>query len=322
MKRRDCPGCRLLRKRVAELEAQLRALQARLGQNASNSSVPPSANPPDAPKPVVKEPSGKPPGAQPGHSACLRPRLPAERVRQVIHHRPKACERCQHALPPEAGPHDPEPTWHQIVEIPTLTAFAIEHQGHGRTCPACGHLTRAAIPRAICAHGIGPHLAAAVAYLSGVLHLSKRQVHEAVQDVFGAPLALGTVTALEREATTALEPAYQQASAAARAAPVQNVDETSWKRAGKLCWLWTAVTRGATLFAIHARRGTDGLRALLGVELTAILGSDRWVVYDVITDEQSMLENYRAEFNKIINKEGFDALLKRMKKKLNEKEEE
>ena len=48
---------------------------------------------------------------------------------------------------------------------------------------------------------------------------------------------------------------------------------------------------------------------------------DRWLVYDVITDEQSMLENYRAEFNKIINKDGFDALLKRMKKKLEEKDE-
>lgn len=46
-----------------------------------------------------------------------------------------------------------------------------------------------------------------------------------------------------------------------------------------------------------------------------------WLVYDVVTDEQSMLENYRAEFNKIINKDGFDTLLKRMKKKLEEKDE-
>jgi phospholipid transport system substrate-binding protein len=48
---------------------------------------------------------------------------------------------------------------------------------------------------------------------------------------------------------------------------------------------------------------------------------DRWLVYDIITDEQSMLENYRAEFNKIISKDGFEALLKRMKKKLEEKDE-
>jgi phospholipid transport system substrate-binding protein len=52
-----------------------------------------------------------------------------------------------------------------------------------------------------------------------------------------------------------------------------------------------------------------------------MLWKDHWVVYDVLTDDQSMLENYRAEFNKIINKEGFDALLRRMKKKLDEKEE-
>jgi len=49
-----------------------------------------------------------------------------------------------------------------------------------------------------------------------------------------------------------------------------------------------------------------------------MLWKDHWVVYDVLTDDQSMLENYRAEFNKIINKEGFDALLKKMKKKLDE----
>ena len=52
-----------------------------------------------------------------------------------------------------------------------------------------------------------------------------------------------------------------------------------------------------------------------------MMWKDHWVVYDVVTDEQSMLENYRAEFNKIINKDGFDALLRRMKKKLDENEE-
>jgi len=53
-----------------------------------------------------------------------------------------------------------------------------------------------------------------------------------------------------------------------------------------------------------------------------LIGKDgKWVVYDVLTDEQSMLENYRAEFNKIIVKDGFDALIKKMKKKLEEKEE-
>jgi len=64
-----------------------------------------------------------------------------------------------------------------------------------------------------------------------------------------------------------------------------------------------------------------GKKVKIALEYKMLWKGDHWVVYDVVTDEQSMLENYRAEFNKIINKEGFDALMKRMKKKLDEKEE-
>ena len=64
-----------------------------------------------------------------------------------------------------------------------------------------------------------------------------------------------------------------------------------------------------------------GKKVDIALEYKMLGKEGNWVVYDVLTDEQSMLENYRAEFNKIIAKDGFDALLKRMKKKLEEKEE-
>jgi ABC-type transporter MlaC component len=66
---------------------------------------------------------------------------------------------------------------------------------------------------------------------------------------------------------------------------------------------------------------TRGKKVSVALVYKVIYKDGRWLVYDVITDEQSMLENYRAEFNKIINKDGFDALLKRMKKKLDDKDE-
>jgi phospholipid transport system substrate-binding protein len=59
-----------------------------------------------------------------------------------------------------------------------------------------------------------------------------------------------------------------------------------------------------------------GKKVLIALEYKMLYKEAHWVVYDVLTDEQSMLENYRAEFNKIITKESFDALLKRMKKRL------
>ena len=64
-----------------------------------------------------------------------------------------------------------------------------------------------------------------------------------------------------------------------------------------------------------------GKKVKIALEYKMLWKGDHWVVYDVVTDEQSMVENYRAEFNKIINRDGFDALLKRMKKKLDESKE-
>ncbi len=48
----------------------------------------------------------------------------------------------------------------------------------------------------------------------------------------------------------------------------------------------------------------------------------RWVVWDVITEDVSLVRNYRKEFNKAIDKEGFEGLLKKMKKKLAEQTKE
>src|SRR3954470_3056846 len=123
-----CPGCRELQRRVAELEVVVRDLQARLGTNATNSSLPPSANPPQAPKPVTKQPTGKKSGGQPGHPGPQRRRLPPEQLHEVVSHVPAACARCQAALPAEAQPGDPAPTWHQVAELPPTLAQVTEHQ--------------------------------------------------------------------------------------------------------------------------------------------------------------------------------------------------
>src|SRR6516164_8244612 len=184
MARRPCPGCRqrdqriaALERRVAELEALVRELQARLGQNASNSSLPPSANPPAAPKPVVKQPSGRPAGGQPGHPPHLRLRLPPERLSHVEVLVPRRCERCQATL--AATAHDPPPRWHQVAELPPLLARVTEYQAHGRTCAGCGHVTWAEIPAEVRAHGIGPDLAATHAeVVAAVRQASVKNVDE------------------------------------------------------------------------------------------------------------------------------------------------
>src|SRR6516225_689552 len=184
----------VLQAQYRQLESQCRDLETRLGVNATNSSLPPSANPPGAPKPVTKQPTGKKRGAQPGHPPLLRQRLPPQRVSRAVVFAPAHCDRCHEPLPALAGPEDPPPSWHQVAELPTLAAEVVEYRGEYRTCPCCGQLNHAPIPQDLKAHSIGPRLAATLVYLAGRHHVSHRGLEEIAQDVFEVPLSLGTVT--------------------------------------------------------------------------------------------------------------------------------
>ena len=280
----ECTRCRELEARVLVLETLVletlvRDLQDRL-------KPPPPKRPlePQPPAPA-KVPTGKKRGAQPGHPPHSKRFLPSERVGVVVDHAPECCAACDKSL--SAVPNDPDPKRYQVAELPAILAEITEHRGHTRTC-SCGHRTCASIPAAVRKHGLGPHLTATAVYLIGSFGLSKRNAEELVESLFGVPVALGTISNLEREATAALEPAYQEARRAAADAPVKNVDETGWKQGGLKRWLWAAATGVATVFLIHPRRNLDALTHLLG-KISGILVSDRWVVYDDWPEERRQL---------------------------------
>jgi transposase len=280
----SCPGCRerdqriaTLEKRVQELEAQVRQL---LGRNSSNSSMPPSANPPNAPKPAPKQRSGRKPGAQPGHSAQNRVRLPPEQVSQFEHFVPTTCACCQLPLPAEAGPNDPPPLWHQVVELPKVLAHVTEYQGHARICPGCGHCTQAVIPAEIRAHAHGPRLTAAVSCCTGEYHVSKRDARDLLQTVLGVSMAVGSVVACEQETSAATAAAHEEARLASAQVVAANLDETSWKLGKKMIWLWTVVSSVCTFYLVHAKRGGVALAAIFRKAFAGVMITDRWVAYD------------------------------------------
>jgi transposase len=307
MEEPSCAGCRELLKRIAELDARIRELEARLGQNASNSSIPPSANPPQAPPPVRKKPTGRRPGGQPGHTAYLRVRLPAERLTEpTVHYLPAICEACQDDLPAAPSADDPEPRWHQVVELPEMPVHVIEYQAHGLTCPSCGHVNWAQIPKKIRDHVCGPRLTATMSFLSGVLHASKRGIEEFVETVLRVPIALGTVSNLEQEMSDALADAHAEAQQAVQAAEVKNVDETGWKQAGAKRWLWGAGTALVACFVIAPTRGALGLAALLGKKIKGIISSDRWSVYGQLKLglRQLCWAHLKRDFQKLVDRGG------------------
>jgi transposase len=301
-----CPGCRVLLARIAELEQRLATLEARPGSNSTNSSIPPSANPLDAPKPVSKKKSKRRRGGQPGHPPHLKRLLPIERVDEVVIFRPTQCDHCQADLPTSPTVADPEPTRFQTIEVPPIVSVVTEYQGQACTCPACGEVTRAVIPQDIRAHSVGPRLTAILSYFSGCHGMSKRGVEEVAEAVFAAPVALGTVANLEREVGAALAAPHQEALENVRAAGVKNADETSWKLAGDLCWLWAAATTTAVAFVIHGTRGALGLTALLGVEIQGIICSDRWGPYNRVPESRRQIcwAHLKRDFKKVVDRGG------------------
>jgi len=301
----ECPGCRERDARIAELERRLSALEARLKINSSNSSTPPSANPLHAPlitKKKKKKKKGKR-GGQTGHPPHLKQLYPPEQVTRTEVFMPEICNGCQEPLPCKPGPGDPEPKRFQVVELPKIVLDVTEYQAHGRTCSCCGMLTQATIPAEIRAHSVGPRLTGTLSYLSGCHGVSKRGVEEIADRVLGAPLALGTVANLEQEVSAAVESAHQEALRAVRQAQVKYADETSWKLWGKLCWLWAAAIAGVAVFVIHAKRGAQGLRAILGEGIDGIVHSDRWHVYLQVPEERRQLcwAHLKRDFQRIVD---------------------
>jgi len=74
-----CSRCTSLERTLAELRARIAALEAKLGNNSSHSSKPPSSDPPWKSS-SGKPRSGKKYGGQPDHPGTFCQRLPVQRI--------------------------------------------------------------------------------------------------------------------------------------------------------------------------------------------------------------------------------------------------
>lgn len=266
-----------LRATNAALEAEVQTLTARLNQTSANSSRPPSADPPHASFPPRRPPSGRNAGGQGGHAAHQRLLLPVAEVDEVIGHWPTVCPHCQAALPTDAA--GPDPVRHQVSELPPVPVRVVEHQLHRVRCLQCGQSTRATLPPAVPTGAFGPRLAATVAVLAGRYRLSRREVTDVCETLFGVPIAVGSVDTLCQDVAAALAEPVAELTAALPAAPVVHADETGWRQAGKPRTLWVVVTTLMTVFAVAATRGSCVIKGLLGEDFAGRLVSDRWSGY-------------------------------------------
>jgi transposase len=220
---------RALEARVDALEAMVqafqehnRALQEQLHQTSRTSSRPPASDPPQSARPH-RPPSKRRRGGQPGHPGHTRPLLPVEAVDEVVVIKPEQCAHCHAPLSGDA----PKPWRHQVIEIPPITPVVTEYQWQQLVCATCGEVTRAPWPAGVPSGTYGPRVQATVALCTGAYRLSKRTTQQVMDEVFGVPLSVGTISPLEQATTAAVATPVEEARRYVHAQAVAHLDETS-----------------------------------------------------------------------------------------------
>ncbi len=141
---------------VKSLLKRIEELEAKVGANPQNSSLPPSTQHPHAKPASRKRKSKKKRGGQPGHSKHERPLIPTEDCDDVESLKPTECRRCGETL----SGSDPEPLRHQVWELPDIKPLVTEYQRHRLACSCCGERTCAKLPPGVPQGQSGPRLMA------------------------------------------------------------------------------------------------------------------------------------------------------------------
>ena len=262
---------------VEQLRGQVKELQERLALDSHNSSKPPSSNPPAQRTKSLRTASGKKSGAQPGHRGTT---LQASSTpEQVVEHVATTCPDCGHSLREVKG--RPSGDRRQVFDVPPLKLEVTEHRLLEKECPWCGTCTRGKFPAGI-APGVqyGPQLKALAVYWVQYHLLPWQRTCEMLGDLFGQPVAEGTLAAALTECAAVLEQPEEAVKQALTQAPVATFDETGLYVAGTREWVHVASTPELTHYGPHAKRGAEATQAIGILPLfTGRAIHDAWAPY-------------------------------------------
>ena len=295
---------------IGQLQQEVADLREQVNRNSGNSSKPPSSDPPSVKrKPPVKK-GQRQRGGQPGHPGKGRRLKPPDQVHRFVVSRPAMCAACGTLL---LG-YDPNPSRHQVTELPRIEPEVIEYQVHCLCCLACGQATRGDWPAEMASGSFGPRLQATTGYLSGRFGMSRRDTQEMLATLFQVEMGLGSVPAQEQRLSQALAAPVRQAHDFLRQQPTVNVDETGWTEENASCWLWVGRSHEVTVFLLKKTRGSTGVKSLLGRDYEGVVGSDRWSAYNWLADEQRQLcwSHLRRDFQALVNRGGDSTIIGRL----------
>lgn len=238
--------------RIAELEAQNKALRDQLGLNSRNSSLPPSSDKGRGGGLMrsLRVKSERKPGGQKGHAGSTLKQV--ETPDRVEVHDVAVCSDCGTDLTTVAATKVEK---RQIFELPPPKIDVIEHQSKHKVCPECAKVNRGVFPADVTQPvQYGPRFKALTIYLQQAQLLPYQRTALLFKDVFGHSLSQGTVLNLNRECHRKLAAVESEIKSQLQAAATIHCDETGFYELGKRHWLHVVCNKLFTYYFPHPKR--------------------------------------------------------------------
>ena len=241
-----------LKRRIVELEA------AAVVKDSHNSGLPPALDPPAAKAAnairrtrSLRRPSGKLRGAQPGHPGHTRPRL--EQPDRVVTHAPRECRGCGASL---SGAYIIRCESRQVIELPPVKVWVVEHRALTKRCRSCDHLTKGRFPAGVkAAVQYGPGVRAHAVYLVNYQLLPYRRAAELLKDFFACLISPGSLRGIIAECAGRALLTEVEIKQRLGQSEVIHVDETGLRVEGAGSYVHVASTERLTHYACDTRRG-------------------------------------------------------------------
>lgn len=268
---------RQLEEQVASQAALIQDLQDQLAKNSGNSGKPPSSDGLKKPRTrSLRKKSGRQSGGQKGHKGHT-----LKMVQQPDHIERHAVCVCPHCATDLQAVEASDVEKRQVFDIPPVHLEVTEHQAAVKCCPGCGKTVKGTFPAAVPQPvQYGPRLKAQAVYLNNYQLIPLARTCELFEDFYGhAPSEAFVVDAnaifVEQSA-----PSLAQIKAQIIAADVAHFDESGVRVESCLHWLHVGSTERLTYYAVHRKRGQEGMR---DIGILSVFGGramhDHWKSY-------------------------------------------
>jgi transposase len=265
-------------KEISNLQAQVTQLIARLDQNSTNSSKPPSSDPPHLPKPPrypTRIPSLKLSGGQHKHKGTTLSRFPESKVDKIIE---IACYR------PTTSGIKPGTILKSYQEVDIVfSSHVTEYRLIATNKTTVGNLStlNATLPNPKATNIIySPNIQALVTYLIIEHAISEDRTKRIFNDLFGIPLSSGFISAQPPKLQLLSQGIVNSIQEKLLNQEVLGIDETFVKLSGKTGYIWNTHSTNYSYFQASENRKATNIQWLLPYKGTLI--HDRYSLYNQI----------------------------------------